>query len=170
MRKRFARQSANSYAARAVRVIGPREVPESLGGSRSVPAEFGAKISVSKVGRFAFLDRLSWDSYNGTADLKPVVEHYRKHYGCYPESLHVDAIYRTRENRRYCGERGFSLARVMAKRADTSESAIAIAFLVMNLETLLQILFRLLARLWRTAMSVCKSLLAELRTDFVSIG
>ena len=58
----------------------------------------------------------------------------------------------------------------MAKRADTSESAIAIAFLVMNLETLLQILLRLLARLWRTAMSVCKSLLAELRTDFVSIG
>ena len=58
----------------------------------------------------------------------------------------------------------------MAKRADTSETAIAIAFLVMNLETLLQILLRLRAELWRTALSVCKSLLAELRTDFASAG
>jgi len=132
--------------------------------------EFGAKISVSKVGRFAFLDRLSWDSYNENADLKPVVEHYRERYGCYPESVHVDAIYRTRENRRSCGERGFSLARVMAKRADTSESAITIVFLVMNLETLPQVLLRLLAGLWRTAMSVYKSLFAEVRTDIISAG
>lgn len=58
----------------------------------------------------------------------------------------------------------------MAKRADTSESTIAIAFVVMNLETLLQILLRLFAGLWRTALSVCKSLLAQLRTDFVSTG
>ena len=53
--------------------------------------EFDAKISVSKVGRFAFLDRLSWDSYNENADLKPVVEQYRERYGSYPESVHVDA-------------------------------------------------------------------------------
>ena len=67
-------------------------------------------------------------------------------------------------------ERGFCLARVMAKRADTSKSAIAIAFLVINLETFLQILLRLLARLWRTSLSACKSLLAELLTEFVSTG
>ena len=58
----------------------------------------------------------------------------------------------------------------MAKRADTSETAIAIAFLVMNLETLLQILLRLFAGLWRTALSICRSLFAELRTGFVSVG
>ena len=68
-------------------------------GKAGAPVEFGAKILVSKVGRFAFLDRLSWDSYDETADLKPVVEHYRERYGCYPESVHVDAICRTRRRR-----------------------------------------------------------------------
>ena len=205
-------QRSHSVPDRIVSVSQPHVRP-IVRGKAGAPVEFGAKISVSKVGRFAFLDRLSWDSYNETADLKPVIEHYRERYGCYPESVHVDAIYRTRENGRYCsergirisgpplgrpklnptreekrqayederdrieiegvlgrGKRGFSLARVMAKRADTSESAIAIAFLVMNLETLLQILLRLFAGLWRTALSVCKSLLAELRTDFASTG
>ena len=205
-------QCSHSVPDRIVSVSQPHVRPIVRGKARA-PVEFGAKISVSKVGRFAFLDRLSWDSYNESADLKPVVEKYSERYGCYPESVHVDAIYRTRENRRYCGERGirmsgpplgrpksnptreekrqaydderdrieiegvfgrgkrgFSLARVMAKRADTSESAIAIAFLVMNLETLLQILLRLLAGLWRTAMSVYKSLFAEVRTDIVSSG
>ena len=205
-------QRSHSVPDRIVSVSQPHVRP-IVRGKAGAPVEFGAKISVSKVGRFAFLDRLSWDSYNETADLKPVIEHYRERYRCYPESVHVDAIYRTRENRRYCsergirisgpplgrpklnptreekrqayederdrieiegvlgrGKRGFSLARVMAKRADTSESAIAIAFLVMNLETLLQILLRLFAGLWRTALSACKSLFAELRTDFVSTG
>ncbi len=58
----------------------------------------------------------------------------------------------------------------MAKRADTSETAIAIAFLMMNLETLLQIPLCLFVGLWRTAVSVCKLLLAELRLDFASAG
>ena len=54
-------------------------------GKASGSVEFDAKISVSKVHRFAFLDRLSWDSYNENANLKPVVEQYRERYGSYPE-------------------------------------------------------------------------------------
>jgi hypothetical protein len=56
----------------------------------------------------------------------------------------------------------------MAKRADTSETAIA--FLVMNLETLLQILLRLFARLWRSAILIGESQFGELRTDFASVA
>jgi IS5 family transposase len=205
-------QRSHSVPDRIVSVSQPHVRP-IVRGKASAPVEFGAKISVSKVGRFAFLDRLSWDAYNESADLKAVIESYRQRYGRYPESVHVDAIYRTRENRRYCGERGirisgpplgrpklnptreekrqaydderdrieiegvlgrgkrrFSLARVMAKRADTSETAIAIAFLVMNLETLLQILLRLFARLWRSAILIGESQFGELRTDFASVA
>jgi len=180
-------QRIHRVSDRIVSVSQPHVRP-IVRGKASAPVEFGAKISVSKVGRFSYLDRLSWDAYNENKDLKPGIESYRQKYGWYPESVHVDAIYRTRENRRYCkergirmsgpplgrpklnpprdekrqtykdererveiegvfgrGKRGFSLARVMAKRADTSATAIAIVFLVMNLETILQILLRLFA-------------------------
>lgn len=58
----------------------------------------------------------------------------------------------------------------MAERADTSERAIAIAFLVMNLETLLQILLRLFAKLWQTVLSLYNSLFVQLPTDFALAG
>ena len=100
----------------------------------------------------------------------------------YPISVHADKIYRTRENRKYCKEKGirmsgpklgrppknvskemrkqalldekirnqvegkfgngkrkYGLNRVMAKLSNTSETAIAISFLVMNLSTLLRL-------------------------------
>ena len=204
-------QRSHSVSGRIVSVSQPQVRP-IVRGKASAAVEFGAKISVSKVGRFAFLDRLSWDAYNESADLKPVVESYRQRYGRYPESVHVDAIYRTRENRRYCGERGirisgpplgrpklnptpeekrqarederdrieieavlgrgkrgFSLARVMAKRADTSETAIAIAFLVMNLETLLQILLRLLRHLRHWAVLMQRLLFVRVQDDFATV-
>jgi hypothetical protein len=205
-------QRSHSVSGRIVSVSQPHVRP-IVRGKASAAVEFGAKISVSKVGRFAFLDRLSWDAYNESADLKPVVESYRQRYGRYPESVHVDAIYRTRENRRYCGDRGirlsgpplgrpklnptpeekrqahederdrieiegvlgrgkrgFSLARIMAKRADTSETAIAIAFLVMNLETLLQILLRLLAHLRRCAVWLHPFLSIRVQDDFATVA
>jgi hypothetical protein len=203
-------QRSHSVPGRIVSVSQPHVRP-IVRGKASAAVEFGAKISVSKVGRFAFLDRLSWDAYNESADLKPGVEHYRQRYRCYPQSVHVDAIYRTRENRRYCsehgirisgpplgrpklnptrdekrqahedererieiegvlgrGKRGFSLARVMAKRADTSATAIAIVFLVMNLEALLLILLRLFRRPWWVAIWAYASLFGERRIGFAT--
>jgi hypothetical protein len=103
---------------------------------------------------------------------------YHRFTGYYPESVHADRIYRTRENRAWCKEKGirisglplgrsranvskerkkqaayderirnaiegkfgqgkrrFSLARIMAKLENTSRTAIAITFLVINLST-----------------------------------
>ena len=65
------------------------------------------------------------------------------------------------------GNRGFSLARVMAKRADTSETAIA--FLAMNLETLLQILLRLLTHLRRWAVWLHRHLFVRVQVGFPSV-
>ena len=114
----------------------------------------------------------------------------KRYTGVYPESVHVDKIYRTRSNRGFCKERGirisgpplgrppafvsqekrnqalederirnaiegkfgvskrrFSLNRIMAKLPHTSETAIAITFLVMNLSALLRQVFCLFFRL-----------------------
>ena len=110
-----------------------------------------------------------------------LVEAFKNFTGYYPESVHADQIYRTRENRKFCKERGirisgpplgrpatncakeikkqqqldekvrnsiegkfgvekrsFSLELVMTKLSETSLTAIAITFLVMNLSTLLK--------------------------------
>ncbi len=40
----------------------------------------------------------------------PQIEHYKELTGYYPESVHVDKIYRTRQNRAWCKERGIRLS------------------------------------------------------------
>ena len=72
--------------------------------------EFGAKLSVSVVDGFSFVDRLSWDNYNEGLDLVEQIETYRRRFGFYPESVHVDKIYRTRANRAFCKAHGIRLS------------------------------------------------------------
>ena len=147
-------------------------------GKAGKSVEFGAKLSASCFEGYVFLYRMSWDNFNESGDLKAQVEAYYSCTGYYPESVHADRIYRTRENRAWCKERGirisgpplgrppvnlskekkkqaledegirnaiegkfgqgkrrFSLDRIMAKLDKTSQTAIAITFLVMNLST-----------------------------------
>ncbi len=79
-------------------------------GKAGKPVEFGGKISASIYENFVFLDKLSWDNFNESQYLKEQVEKYVEYMGCYPESIHVDQIYRTRENRRYCKEKGIRIS------------------------------------------------------------
>jgi IS5 family transposase len=73
--------------------------------------EFGAKLSVSVTdGRMIFIDRLEWDQYNECNDLKMQVERYKKRFGHYPESVHADKIYRTRDNRNWCNGKHIRLS------------------------------------------------------------
>jgi hypothetical protein len=164
-----------SIADRIVSITQPHIRP-IVRGKAGTAVEFGAKLSATCVDGYVFLSRISWDNFNESVDLKGQIEAYKKLVGVYPESVHVDKIYRTRENRAWCKERGirisgpplgrpklkvskearkqaledekirneiegkfgqgkrrFSLSRVMAKLPDTAQTAIAIAFLVMNL-------------------------------------
>ena len=89
-------------------------------GKAGKAVEFGAKISASNVNGFVFLDKLSWDSYNESGDLKERIEEYKKETGCYPESVHVDKIYRTRANRVYCEERGIRNKMLNSQASKTS--------------------------------------------------
>src|SRR5690625_403241 len=68
-------------------------------GKATARVEFGAKLSVSMVDGYAFLDVLSWGSYHEGKHLQESVEKYKRRYGYYPEAVLADTIYRTRENR-----------------------------------------------------------------------
>jgi len=70
-------------------------------GKAGKPVEFGAKISVSLVDGYSYLDRVSWDAYNEGTDLIAQLESYRKRFGYYPEWASADNIYGTRENRAF---------------------------------------------------------------------
>jgi len=79
-------------------------------GKAGTPVEFGAKLSVSYSDGYSFLDELRWDNFNESQDLQLQVEQYQQRFGCYPESVHVDQIYRTRANRAFCKERGIRIS------------------------------------------------------------
>lgn len=75
-------------------------------GKAGRPVEFGAKVSVSMLGKLAFVDHLDWDAFNESRDLIAQVEGYRERFGFYPEVVLADGIYGTRENRRWLKEHG----------------------------------------------------------------
>jgi hypothetical protein len=79
-------------------------------GKAGVTVEFGAKISVSLVEGYTFLDRMSWDNFNESGELIEQIEWYRQRFGCYPESVHADRIYRNRDNLKYCARHGIRLS------------------------------------------------------------
>ena len=70
-------------------------------GKSGKEVEFGAKISISLVDGYSYLDRVSWDAYNEGTDLISQIESYRKRFGYYPEWVSADKIYGNRENRAF---------------------------------------------------------------------
>lgn len=176
-------QHENRINDRIVSISQPHVRPIKRGKAHA-STEFGAKLSASLVDGYCFLDRLSWDNYNESGDLKNQIQLYKKRLGFYPESVHVDKIYRNRDNIKFCKKHGirisgprlgrppkdlskqqelkkqywqdeidripiegkfgqakrrFGLSRIMCKLARTSETAIAMTFLVMNLEKCLKV-------------------------------
>lgn len=79
-------------------------------GKAKARVEFGAKISVSMVNGYAFLERLSWDGFNEGVTLIQSLEAYKRRFGCYPKAVLADQIYRTRENRAFCKAHGIRLS------------------------------------------------------------
>lgn len=73
-------------------------------GKSNAKVEFGAKIQVSLMNGYAFLEDLSWDAFNEGTRLMSTVEQYRQRFGFYPQQVLVDKIYCTRENRRQLKE------------------------------------------------------------------
>jgi hypothetical protein len=110
------RQQLEIFQANAQRVddrivsISQPHVRPIKRGKAGRETEFGAKLSVSVVDGFSFVDRLSWNNYNESQDLIGQIERYQDRFGFYPESVHVDQIYRTRENRAFCKQHGIRMS------------------------------------------------------------
>lgn len=184
--------SSHSISDRIVSIYQPHVRPIVRGKVRT-PVEFGAKVSISLVDGFSFVDRIDWDAYNESCDLEEQIKRYKQRFGFYPESVHADKIYRNHDNRRFCkkhgirisgpplgkpiedaeklkeqsrlqyqdeidriavegkfgqGKRRFSLALIMTKLAQTSEVAIMVSFIVMNLEKILSGILSFLLFIW----------------------
>jgi len=90
--------------------IGQPHVRPIKRGKAKAPYEFGAKVSISLVDGFVFIDLLSWDSYNEETQLIRAVEAYKDNHGYYPERVLADQIYRNRNNRAYCKNLGIRLS------------------------------------------------------------
>jgi hypothetical protein len=110
------RQQERMYEERSRRIddrivsISQPHVRPIVRGKAGVPVEFGAKISVSLVEGYTFIDRMSWDNFNESGELIEQIERYRQRFGYYPESVHADRIYRSRDNLKYCARHGIRLS------------------------------------------------------------
>lgn len=167
------RNRTHTVTNRIVSISQPH-VRAMVRGKKAADVEFGAKVSISLVDGYAFVDKIGWDNYSEAELLPDAVERYRQRYGYYPEAVLADKLYRNRDNLRYCkdrgirlsgprlgrppkdavpdphercdnamrnwieskfgeGKTGYGLARLFARRGDTSEAAIQLAFLALNL-------------------------------------
>ena len=186
--KKMYEQKIHSIKDRIVSISQPHVRP-IVRGKVKTPTEFGAKFSINLINGYAFIENLSWDNYHEGDSFIPAVEAYREKKGYYPLVVGADAVYRNRNNLRYCKEHGirlsgprlgrppkvisaaqkklarldsrkrnavegafgvakrrYGLNLVMAKLKDTSETVIALQFLVMNLERRLRFLFVLFSK------------------------
>jgi len=78
-------------------------------GKTNAKVEFGAKVQVSLMNGYAFLEDLSWEAFNEGTRLTSVIERYRKRFGYNPEEVLADQIYCTRANRAKLKELGIRL-------------------------------------------------------------
>ena len=78
-------------------------------GKTNAKIEFGAKIEVSLVNGFAFLDELSWDAFHEGSHLMSYIDNYKRRFGYYPKEVLADGIFSSRENRRKLKELGIKL-------------------------------------------------------------
>lgn len=101
-------QKKHSVSDRIVSIHQPHVRP-IVRGKSTAKVEFGAKIHVSLVDGYAFLDELSWDAYNEGSHMMKYVENYRTRFGYYPAEILADQIYCNRENRKQLKELGIKL-------------------------------------------------------------
>ena len=98
----------HSCPDRIVSIFQPHVRPIVRGKDKN-NTEFGSKINISEVNGFCRIDRLSWDAYNESVDVKNQVERFYEMYGCYPKVFLGDRIYLTRENRKYLKDKGIEI-------------------------------------------------------------
>lgn len=101
-------EKKHSVPDRIVSICQPHIRPIARGKAKA-KTEFGAKVEISIVKGFARVETLSFDAYNEGGKLIGIIKEYKKRYGCYPERVLVDKLYRNRGNLAYCKEHGINI-------------------------------------------------------------
>jgi hypothetical protein len=102
------RERSHSIEHRIVSIHQPHVRP-IVRGKTNANVEFGAKIQVSLMNGFAFLEELSWEAFNEGTRLLKTIEQYKDRWGYYPKEVLADKIYCNRENRQKLKELGIAL-------------------------------------------------------------
>ena len=92
-------EGTHSIEHRIVSIHQPHVRP-IVRGKTNANVEFGAKINVSLMNGYAFLDDLSWEAFNEGTRLLSTVEKYKERFGYYPVEVLADKIYCNRPNRK----------------------------------------------------------------------
>lgn len=79
-------------------------------GKAHANTEFGAKLHISLVNGYARIERLDFEAYNESEDFWKALHRYHDHYGCWPERVLADKIYRNRQTLAFCKEHGIRLS------------------------------------------------------------
>lgn len=98
----------HTVADRIVSIHQPHVRP-IVRGKSTANVEFGAKLHLSYIDGFSFLDQISWDAFNEGSRMIEYVENFRKRFGCYPREVLADQIYCTRANRKSLKDLGIKL-------------------------------------------------------------
>jgi len=101
-------QRIHTVEDRIVSIYQPHVRP-IVRGKTTAKVEFGAKVHVSLVDGYAFLNQLGWNAFNEGKQMMQYVERYRQRFGYYPQEVLADQIYCNRENRRLLKEKGIRL-------------------------------------------------------------
>ena len=97
-----------SHPNRVVNLYQPWVRP-MVRGKEKTNVEFGSKLNVSEIDGFTKINRISWEAWNESRDLKKQVEDFRGTFGCYPALLLADRIYLTRENRAFLKQKNIRI-------------------------------------------------------------
>lgn len=79
-------------------------------GKAGTPVEFGAKVNMSVVNGYVFLDEISYDAYYEGDKLENAIIDYFLRFKMLPEKILADKAYTDRYNRKLCKELGIKLA------------------------------------------------------------
>jgi transposase, IS5 family len=102
------KEETHSVEHRIVSIHQPHVRP-IVRGKSNANVEFGAKIQVSLMNGYAFLDDLQWEAFNEGTRLEMTIENFKLRFGCYPKVVMADKIYCNRQNRAWLKTNGIEL-------------------------------------------------------------
>ena len=116
------KEKKKSIANRMVSLAKPYVRP-IVRGKNGKDVEFGAKVQLSHVDGYLFVDHLSFDNFNEGPLLKESLEAHERRFGELPKEVLMDQIYGSRDNRDVLRDKGIRTSVKKLGRPSTTETS-----------------------------------------------